>query len=137
MVLDPDDSSGASALMVLDPTALDSLADELESRESAVGFAVNFMEMLPERWRNIVTALKGESCDEARVSVLSLASSAAMTGACQLEFNLRRIDAALKAQRLSDAREIAGRLGSDVMGVVTSLRALLRSETLQGNSKDQ
>jgi HPt (histidine-containing phosphotransfer) domain-containing protein len=113
---------------VLDPACLDALAEELDSRPTALMFAARFLEMLPERIENITAALEGDSCEDARVTVLSLAASAAMTGTRQLEQDAREMDGSLKAGRMEPARAALRRLQLDAMSAAAALRDLLAAQ---------
>lgn len=110
---------------VLDTSRIEVLADELCSRAAAKEFMAAFLGMLPDRIAAVEAALDGTDRKVSRTAVLSLATSAAMAGARQLERDARLIDTYLKAERFDHARVRARRLCPDAAAVESALQHLL------------
>jgi HPt (histidine-containing phosphotransfer) domain-containing protein len=87
--------SGVDA--VLDISSLRSLADELECEATALRFVSDFLHQLPARVVRIKDALETNDREYARDAVLSLACSASMIGAQQLERYTRIISSQVQA----------------------------------------
>jgi HPt (histidine-containing phosphotransfer) domain-containing protein len=110
---------------VLDIRQVDKLAVELDSRTYAVGFVGRFLEGLPDRLATIHrTLLEGKS-EGALVAILSVATSAAMAGAIQLERHSREIEQSIRAGDLESARDAARTLDSNVADFAQQATLLL------------
>jgi HPt (histidine-containing phosphotransfer) domain-containing protein len=110
---------------VLDRSRLEDLAGELRSWTSFVEYVNLFLVLLPHRVDGVISALDGADTEAARDAVLSLASSAAMTGACRLELVASLIDDDLRAGRVNRARETGRRLVPDAEELASVLSPLL------------
>jgi HPt (histidine-containing phosphotransfer) domain-containing protein len=110
---------------VLDTSRIEVLADELCSVAAAKEFMATFLGMLPERVAAVEAALSGADPEISRTAVLSLAASAAMAGARQLERDARLIDADLRSGEADRARLRASRLCADAAAVESALKGML------------
>lgn len=118
--------------LVLDTGRIDGLAAELDSRSFAMGFVCRFLECLPDRLTGVYRSLSDGKSDGALVAILSVATSAAMAGAIQLEGQSRAIEHSIRAGDLESARAAARTLDSDVADFAQQVGALLGSANLVG-----
>ena len=124
---------------VLDARQFDRLALELDSRSCAVGFVGRFLEALPRRLATIHRSLLEGKSEGALVAVLSVATSAAMAGAVQLECRSRAIEGSIRAGDLDSARVGASALDSNVADFAQHVSLLFSSAkpTLQEQEQEQ
>ena len=113
--------------LVLDAGQLDRLAVELDSRSHAVGFVSRFLEHLPDRLTCVHQSLFEGKSDGALAAIRSVATSAAMAGAIQLEGHSRAVERCIRAGDLEAALAAAGELDSNAADFVRHLYALLGS----------
>jgi HPt (histidine-containing phosphotransfer) domain-containing protein len=111
--------------LVLDLGQIDRLAVELNSRSYAEGFVGRFLENLPERLARIQRSLLEGRSESALVAILSVATSAAMAGAIQLEGRTRSIELSIRAGDLAAARDAAGALDTNAADFARQVGALL------------
>ena len=116
----------ADALPILEHARLDVLAGELNSWADAMDFAAKFLDLLPRRVRAVTTTVQAGEAEAAHVALVSLAASAGMVGALQLERDARLADEELRAGHLVQARESLPGLWVDARAVIEALRDLLR-----------
>ena len=114
-----------SAGMVLDHGQLDRLAVELNSRTHAESFVDRFLANLPDRLARIQRSLLAEQTESALVAVLSVATSAAMAGAIQLERRSRSIERSIRAGDLAAAQDAALGLDTNASEFARQMGALL------------
>lgn len=113
--------------MVLDTRQLDRLAVELDSRSYAVGFVSRFLEHLPDRLTCVHQSLFEGKSEGALAAIRSVATSAAMAGAIQLESQSRAVEGCIRAGDLEAALAAAGELDSTAADFARHLDALLGS----------
>lgn len=113
--------------LVLDTGRIDRLAAELDSRSCAMGFVWRFLECLPDRLSGVHRSLRDGKSEGALAAILSVATSAAMAGAIQLEGQSRAIEHSIRAGDLESARAAARTLDSDVANFAQQVSALLGS----------
>lgn len=113
--------------MVLDTGQFDRLAVELESRSYAVGFVCRFLERLPDRLTCVHQSLFEGKSECALAAIRSVATSAAMAGAIQLEGRSRAVERCIRAGDLEAALAAAGELDSTAADFAQHLGALLES----------
>lgn len=113
--------------MVLDTGQIDRLAVELDSRSYAVGFVCRFLEGLPDRLICVHQSLFEGKSEGALAAIRSVATSAAMAGAVQLEGRSRAIERCIRAGDLEAALAAAGELDSNAADFAQHLGALLDS----------
>jgi hypothetical protein len=113
--------------MVLDTGQLDRLAVELESRSYAVGFVWRFLEGLPDRLMCVHQSLSEGKREGALAAIRSVATSAAMAGAVQLEGHSRAVERCIRAGDLEAALAAAAELDSNAADFAQHLGALLGS----------
>lgn len=97
---------------VLDSRRIDALAAELNYRSDAVDVVGLFVERLPDRLLSVHENLREGARDRALSAVLSVATSAAMTGALRLEAQSRVVERQIRAGDLIAARSAAWGLDS-------------------------
>jgi len=97
-----------SCSVILDTRRIDRLALELDSRSTAVGFVRRFVQRLPDSLACIHRCLLEGKTERALAAVLSVATSAAMAGATQLEGHSRAIEQSIRVGDLDSARAAAG-----------------------------
>jgi HPt (histidine-containing phosphotransfer) domain-containing protein len=110
---------------VLDRTRLRALAEELDSRATALAFVTQFLQMLPARVARIKHALAGHDPEAALTAVRSLASSASMLGAHQLAQHCRSIGREFNAVNLAKARHASLTLDSHTAALTAEITQLL------------
>ena len=110
---------------VLDRLRIEELAGELQSRTNFLEFVNLFLVLLPHRVDSAVSALDREDREAACAAVLSLASSAAITGGRRLELVACLIDDDLHAGRVNRARETGRRLILDAADLASALSPLV------------
>lgn len=113
--------------LILDTRRIDRLAVELDSRSCAVGFVSRFIERLPYRLSGVHRSLLEGKSEGALVGILSVATSAAMAGAIQLEGRSRAVERCIRAGDLEAALAAAGDLDSSAAVFAQHLSALLDS----------
>lgn len=113
--------------LVLDTRQIDRLAVELDSRSFAVGFVCRFLENLPDRLTCVHQNLFEGKSDGALAAIRSVATSAAMAGAIQLEAHSRAVERCIRAGDLEAALATAGELDSNAADFARHLGALLDS----------
>jgi len=113
--------------MVLDTGQIDRLAVELASRSYAVGFVCRFLELLPDRLTCVHQSLFEGKSEGALAAIRSVATSAAMAGAIQLEGQSRTVEGCIRAGDLEAALAAAGELDSNAADFARHLDALLDS----------
>lgn len=113
--------------LVLDTRQIDKLSYELDSRSFAEGFVGRFLEALPDRLETIHRSLLEGKSEGALVAILSVATSAAMAGATQLEGRSRAIERSLRAGDLDSARSGARVLDSNAADFARQVGILLSS----------
>lgn len=116
---------GTDTEPVLDTAHIDALARDLNSRTAALAFIAGFLHYLPARVERILQTLASNDLAQAMDAVLSLASSASMAGARQLERNCRLIQDAITTGDLAQARNISRTLTGHVLAITTELTGLL------------
>jgi len=116
--------------MVLDTRQIDRLAVELDSRAYAVGFVSRFLEHLPDRLTCVHRSLFEGKSDGALAAIRSVATSAAMAGAIQLEGHSRAVERCIRAGDLEAALAAAGELDANAADFARHLGALLDSPGL-------
>ena len=99
--------------VILDTRQIDRLAHELDSRSTAVGFVGHFVQRLPDSLACIHRSLLEGKSEGALAAVVSVASSAAMAGAVQLEGHSRVVERSIRAGDLGAARAAAGVLDAN------------------------
>ncbi len=97
---------------VLDSRRIDALAAELNYRADAVEVVGRFVERLPDRLLCVHENLRDGARERALTAVLSVATSAAMTGALRLEAQSREVERQIRAGDLVAARSAAWALDS-------------------------
>lgn len=97
---------------VLDSSRIDALAAELNYRADAVDVLFRFVERLPDRLLSVHDNLRDGARERALTAVLSVATSAAMTGALRLEAQSREVERQIRAGDLMAARIAAWGLDS-------------------------
>ena len=112
---------------VLDVRQIDKLAVELDSRSCAVGFVGRFLDALPGRLAVVHRSLLDGKTDGALVAILSVATSASMAGAMQLECRSRAIERSILAGDLDSARAGAEALDSNAEDFAQHVSVLLSS----------
>jgi HPt (histidine-containing phosphotransfer) domain-containing protein len=110
---------------VLDTAWIWALAQELDSRATALQFITQFLQMLPARVARINHALGKNDQNYAMDAVLSLASSASMAGAHQLAQYCRTIGHEVKAGNLGTARHASLTLDSHALNLTGEITELL------------
>jgi HPt (histidine-containing phosphotransfer) domain-containing protein len=110
---------------VLDTAWIWVLAQELDSRATALEFITQFLRMLPARVARINHTLEISDRDQAMDAVLSLASSASMAGAHQLAQHCRSIGREVRAGNLATARQASLTLHSHATPLVQQITELL------------
>jgi HPt (histidine-containing phosphotransfer) domain-containing protein len=113
--------------VILDTRQIDRLALELDSRSTAVGFVSRFLQRLPDSLACIHRSLLEGKSEGALAVVLSLATSAAMAGAVQLEGHSRAVERSIRAGDLGAARAAAGVLNANAADFAEHASKLLRS----------
>lgn len=113
--------------IVLDTRQIDRLAVELDSRSYAVGFVCRFLEHLPDRLKCVHQSLFEGKSAGALAAIRSVATSAAMAGAVQLEGQSRTVEGCIRAGDLEAALAAAGELNSNAAEFARHLDALLDS----------
>lgn len=116
---------GADIEPVLDTAHIDALARDLNSRTAALGFIARFLRLLPTRVERIHHALAGNDQAQTMDAVLSLASSASMAGARQLERNCRLIQDQVTTGDLAQARRNSHTLTGHIQAITAELTDLL------------
>jgi HPt (histidine-containing phosphotransfer) domain-containing protein len=111
--------------LVVDLGQIDRLAGELDSRTCAAGFVGRFLENLPERLARIQRSLLEGKSESALVAILSVATSAAMAGAIQLEGHSRSIERSIRAGDLKSARDAAWALDTNAAEFARQVGTLL------------
>ncbi|GIU56615.1 hypothetical protein [Arthrobacter sp. NicSoilC12] len=99
--------------VILDTHQIDRLAHELDSRSTAVGFVGRFVQRLPDSLARIHRSLLEGKSEGALAAVLSVATSAAMAGAVQLEGHSRTVEQSIRAGDLGAARAAAAVLDAN------------------------
>lgn len=118
---------------VLDSAQIDRLAVELDSWSHAVGFVWRFVEGLPDRLMCLHESLFEGKSQGALTAIRSVATSAAMAGAVQLEAHSRAVERCIRTGDLEGALAAAGGLDSNAAVFAHHLGALLgNSETSLG-----
>ncbi|MCO4256693.1 Hpt domain-containing protein [Pseudarthrobacter cellobiosi] len=110
---------------VLDRTRLEALAEELDSRATALQFITQFLQMLPARVARIKHALADNDPEAALTAVRSLASSASMVGAHQIARHCRSIGCEFNAVNLAGARHTSLTLDSHTAALTQEITKLL------------
>ena len=110
-----------AAVPILDRACLEDLAEDLASRAHAIDFAASFVKLLPRRIHAIATALEAGELEAAQVALVSLAVSASMVGALQLERDVRLLEEDVRAERTARAREAVRALVNDADAVAAAL----------------
>ncbi len=118
---------------VLDRFRIEELTGELQSRTSFLEFVNLFLVLLPHRVDYAISALDGEDREAACAAVLSLASSAAITGGRRLELVACLIDDDLHAGRVNRARETGRRLVPDAADLASALSPLAAGTLAAGS----
>lgn len=95
-----------------------------------MGFVGRFLECLPARLTGVHTSLRDGKSEGALVAILSVATSAAMAGAIQLEGQSRAVEHSIRTGDLNAARAAARTLDSDVADFARQVSALLVSANL-------
>ena len=113
--------------MVLDTGQIDRLAVELDSRSYAEGFVCRFLECLPDRLMCVHQSLFEGKSEGALAAIRSVATSAAMAGAVQLEGQSQAVERCIRAGDLGAALAAAGELDSNAADFARHLGALLGS----------
>lgn len=117
--------------MVLDIRQIDKLAAELDSRTCAVRFVGRFLDSLPRR----VACVHSSLAERALVAVLSVATSAAMAGAVQLEGRSRAVERNIRAGDLTAAKAAAGELDSTIADFAHHVNKLVSSAESSESSR--
>ncbi|QYF91143.1 MULTISPECIES: hypothetical protein [Arthrobacter] len=117
--------------LVLDIGRIDSLSIELSSRAYAVGILSRFLERLPGRLGSVHGNLREGQSEGALIAILSVATSAAMTGALQLEAQSREVERQIRAGDLAAARVAAGGLDTNAADFAQQARELFGSEATE------
>ena len=115
----------ADPLPDLERARLEALAGELDSEADALAFAAKFLDLLPRRLEKVAETVRAGETEAAHVALVSLAASAEMVGAMQLERDAREADRELLAGRLGITRESIPRLDQDADAVAHALIDLL------------
>jgi HPt (histidine-containing phosphotransfer) domain-containing protein len=110
---------------VLDPTRLEALAEELDSRPAALEFITQFLQILPVRLKRIKHTLAENDRETAWAAALSLATSASMAGADHLALLCRNIGHEVRAGNLDTARHASQGLGAHTAAVAAEITKLL------------
>lgn len=118
---------GTDTEPVLDTAHIDALARDLNSRTAALAFIARFLHYLPARVERILQTLASNDLAQAMDAVLSLASSASMAGARQLERNCRLIQNAVTIGDLDQARLSSRTLTGHIPAITAELTDLLNS----------
>jgi HPt (histidine-containing phosphotransfer) domain-containing protein len=112
-------------LPILERGRLREIAGDLDSAADALSFAALFLDLLPRRLRTVAAAVEAGRTDDAHVALLSLATSAEMVGAVQLERAARCTDRAVRAVDLPSARASVPDLRRSADAVAQALEDLL------------
>ena len=88
---------------VLEPCALQSLAEELEDSTPAINFLSNYLSMLPGRILRISHGLGLHDADASMDAVLSLKISSAMVGALETENQCMAIETMIREDHFDSA----------------------------------
>ncbi len=123
--------------MVLDIRQIDKLAAELDSRTCAVGFVGRFLDSLPRRVACVHSSLRDGKAERALVAVLSVATSAAMAGAVQLEGRSRAVERNIRAGDLTAAKAAAGELDSTIADFAHHVNKLVSSAESSESSRQE
>lgn len=118
--------------VVLDAGQLDRLALELDSRSAAAGFVDRFLQRLPGSLACVQRSLVAGKSEGALIAILSVAASAAMAGAVQLEGDSRAVEHSIRAGDLKAARAAAGVLEADAADFAVQAAQLFSSLGLAG-----
>ena len=110
---------------VLDTSCIWALAEEMDSRATALAFITDFLRMLPERVARINQTLWTSDRDHAMDAVLSLATSASMAGAHQLAQHCRSIWRDVNTGNLAAARKSSLGLHSRTAALTQEITLLL------------
>lgn len=113
--------------VILDTWQIDRLALELDSRSTAVGFVGRFVQRLPDSLACIHRSLLEGKSEGALAAILSVATSAAMAGAVQLEGHSRVVERSIRAGDLGAARAAAGALDANAADFAQHASKLLSS----------
>jgi hypothetical protein len=92
-----------------------------------VGFVCRFLELLPDRLTCVHQSLFEGKSEGALAAIRSVATSAAMAGAIQLEGQSRAVEGCIRAGDLEAALAAAGELDSNAADFARHLGALLDS----------
>lgn len=123
----PPSPETAPSRPVLDFSRFRQLADDLDSPEAAVKFAVTYRGLLPARVNRILSALTIEDPDAALDAILSLKITSAMTGAAQMEHNCLRLQDELRAGTPLQALAATTPIARDTPPLMAALQELLQT----------
>jgi HPt (histidine-containing phosphotransfer) domain-containing protein len=109
----------------LDLNIVSDLADQLECPALALAFLRDFLALLPGRMERIRASLIEQDPEKALEAVLSLKTTAAMTGTHRIEACCRTVEQLIRANRFVQAEFAARELDQLVSGTVTASQSLL------------
>ncbi|MFF1252659.1 Hpt domain-containing protein [Pseudarthrobacter sp. NPDC058329] len=110
---------------LFDPNVIRSLADELNSPDIALRFLGEYLRMLPERLKSILTALDDRDTAASLDALLSLKITSSMTGALRAEACCRTLHALVREKNVEQARVEAGVLTATVAHLHAAAPTLL------------
>lgn len=113
--------------VILDTRQIDRLALELDSRSTAIGFVGRFLQRLPDSLACVHRSLLEGKSEGALAAILSVATSAAMAGAVQLEGHSRAVERIIRSGDLDAARAAAGVLDANAADFAQLASPLLSS----------
>jgi HPt (histidine-containing phosphotransfer) domain-containing protein len=117
-----------SESLLLDPTVLDILGDEIGCRSDTQDFLRTYLEMLPNRLKRIASAVENQNYESALDAVLSLKVTSTMVGALRTEQRCRDLELALRGGCWERAAHIASGLVSESGPLRAAVIALLEAQ---------
>lgn len=111
----------------LDLSVVSDLADQLDCPALALAFLRDFLALLPGRMERIRASLIEQDPEKALDAVISLKTTAAMTGAHHIMACCRTVEQLIRANRFVQAEVAAGELDQLISGTVTAARGLLEA----------
>jgi HPt (histidine-containing phosphotransfer) domain-containing protein len=117
-----------SESVLLDPSVLDILGDEIGCRSDTQDFLRTYLEMLPNRLKRIASAVENQNCESALDAVLSLKVTSTMVGALRTEQRCRDLELELRGGCWERAADIASGLVSESGPLRAAVIALLEAQ---------
>jgi HPt (histidine-containing phosphotransfer) domain-containing protein len=117
-----------SESVLLDPSVLDLLGDEIGCLSDTQDFLRTYLEMLPNRLKRIASAVENQNYESALDAVLSLKVTSTMVGALRTEQRCRDLELALRGGCWERAAHIASGLVSESGPLRAAVIALLEAQ---------